>query len=687
MSIHFQRSSWRYSRFDGTQTAPLIDADDVMASLTDDLLYHGDLAAALRRLLQDGFDTRDGSHVEGLKAMMERIRQRREELAEQQNELAEKVAEALREVLDTERQALDDSLRNAGNDTDPSAAEQQRQQAAEHHAELEMLPSSLTGQLQGLMNYDFTSPEAKQAFEDLLDELRSELTQLQLDQAAAQMASATPEEREHLRAGLDALNQMLEQRANGEPLDPSFEQFMDNYGDLFPGGAQNLDELLEQIARRMAAASQMMASMTPEQRAQLQGLSEQLMADMDLAWQLDRLGENLRDQLPDMGWDEQLGAPGQDPLSVLGSSEAVGELVDLAELEQLLSTMSEPGSLAELDQEQIAELLGPDAARSLAALADLTRQLEEAGLVARKGGKLALTPAGLRRLGGNALSELFGKLRQDRFGNHPMPTPGLGIDREMDTKPYEFGDPFHLDLERTLRNAISRSAAQGSSTARRGAVEFPVHLEVDDFEIERSEHLSTASTVLAIDLSLSMPMRDNFLAAKKVAIALQALIASRYPRDYLGIVGFSATAHVIKPDQLPEVSWDYAYGTNLQHALALSRKLLASKSGSKQIIVITDGEPTAHVMENGEVFFNYPPVPETIEATLHEVVRCTREHIVINTFVLDETGGLRSFVQKMTKTNRGRAFYTTPQSLGDYVLVDFVEHRSGAQRRHLRRGA
>ena len=168
-----------------------------------------------------------------------------------------------------------------------------------------------------------------------------------------------------------------------------------------------------------------------------------------------------------------------------------------------------------------------------------------------------------------------------------------------------------------------------------------MHLEVDDFEIERTEHLSTASTVLAIDLSLSMPMRDNFLAAKKVAIALQALIASRYPRDYLGLVGFSATAHVIKPDELPEVSWDFAYGTNLQHALALSRKLLASKSGSKQIIVITDGEPTAHVLENGEVFFNYPPVPETIEATLHEVVRCTRERIVINTFVLDETGGLR----------------------------------------------
>ena len=693
MPASFRRVSWRYSRFDGTQDPSLIDVDDVMAGLTNDLLYHGDLASALRKMLQEGFETRDGQRVEGMREMMERIRQRREALAEQQNELANRIAEGLRDVLETERQALDDSVRNAAEDGDPSKTAAARQSAAEHHAELEMLPPSLTGQLQSLMNYDFTSPQAEQAFRDLLDELRKEMTQLQLDKAAGQMAAATPEEREHLRAGLDALNTMLEQRAAGEPIDPSFEQFMENYGDLFPGGAGDLDELLEQIARRMAAASQMMASMTPEQRDQLAGLAEQLMSDMDLAWQMDRLGMNLRDQLPDAGWDEQIGPPGQDALSVLGASDAVGELAELAELESLLSSASEPGALGELDQERIGELLGPDAARSLQALAELTRRLEEAGLVARKGGRLVLTPAGLRRLGSNALSELFGKLRKDRFGNHPMATPGLGIDRDVETKPYEFGDPFRLDLERTLRNAISRTAAdreQGATSSgalSAAGVEFPVRLQVDDFEIERSEHLSTASTVLAIDLSLSMPMRDNFLAAKKVAIALQSLIASRYPRDYLGIVGFSATAHVIKPEELPEVSWDFAYGTNLQHALALSRKLLASKHGSKQVIVITDGEPTAHILDNGEVFFNYPAEPETIAATLREVARCTRDQIVINTFVLDETGGLRTFVQKMTQMNKGRAFYTTPQTLGDYVLVDFVEHRSGAKQRRVRRGA
>ena len=685
MPSRYQRSSWRFSRFDGTQEGFSVDAEDIMAGLTDDLLYHGDLAAALRRLLQEGLETRQGDRVEGMRQMMERIRRRREELASEQNELAERVGEALEEVLSTEREELDRSLEQAASSVDQSAAEQARRNAAEHHAELDLLPPSLTGKLQGLMNYDFQSAEARERFEQLLDELRRELTQLQLDQAAAQMASATPEEREHLRSGLDALNQMLEQRAAGEPIDPSFGEFMEQFGDLFPGNPQNLDELLEQLARRMAAASAMIAGMTPEQRQQLQSLSDQLMSDMDLAWQIDRLGMNLRELLPDIGWDEAIGPPGQDPMSVLGASDTVSELAELSELESLLRDATEPGALSEIDLERVSELLGSDAARSLEVLAELTRRLEEAGLVSRKGGRLVLTPSGLRRLGGNALAELFSKLRQDRFGNHAISMPGIGIDRDIETKPYEFGDPFRLELQETLRNAISRTAGEPTARPTRvgpdEVIELPIHLEIDDFAIERSEHLSTASTVLAIDLSLSMPMRDNFLAAKKVAIALQALIATKFPKDYLGLVGFSATAREIKPDELPEVSWDFAYGTNLQHALALSRKMLASKTGSKQVIVITDGEPTAHVLEDGQIFFNYPPVPETLEATLREVARCTRERIIINSFVLDQTGGLRSFVQKMTKMNRGRAFYTTPEQLGDYVLVDFVEHRGGERRR------
>jgi uncharacterized protein with von Willebrand factor type A (vWA) domain len=679
----YRRSSWRYSRFDGSAGPVEIDGDEILAKLTDDLLYHGDLAAALRALLQEGFETAAGERIEGLRDAMERIRQRRAELASQQNELAEKIARALEEVVETERAELDRIASEAARASDPERAERTRQQTAESHASLDLLPPSLPGKIEQLQGYRFRSEQAEERFEEILDELRREMTQMQLDQAAAQMATATPEERAHLRSGLDALNAMLEQRAAGQPIDPSFESFMETYGDLFPGNPESLDELLEQMARRMAAASQMMAGMTAEQRGQLEALSQSLMSDMDLAWQMDRLGENLRDLLPNLGWDEQIGPPGVDPLSVLGSSDAVSQLSELAALEAMLQGAVDPGALREIDPDQVRDLLGPDAARSLEALAELTRKLEDAGLIGRKDGKLALSPSGLRRLGSNALGELFKKIRRDRFGNHAMPQSGVGVDRDLETKPFEYGDPFKLDLQETLRNAIGRVAAGSPGNA--AAVEFPIHLELDDFAIERTEHLSNASTVLAIDLSLSMPMEDNFLAAKKVAIALQSLIATRYPRDYLGLVGFSATAREIRPEELPEVSWDFAYGTNLQHALVLGRKMLASKGGSKQIIVITDGEPTAHILDNGEVFFNYPAVPETIAATLREVARCTRERIVINSFVLDQTGGLRSFVDKMTRMNKGRAFYTTPGELGDFVLVDFVEHRGAERRKRIRR--
>jgi uncharacterized protein with von Willebrand factor type A (vWA) domain len=677
--------SWRYSRFDGSGDAGELDAGALLDQLSNDLLYHGDLAAALRRLLQEGFDRPSGERVEGLRQMMERLQARREQLASASNDLEQRVAAALEEILATERAELEQQLSTANADPANAEAEADRREAGERLAELELLPSGLAGQIQGLMEYGFASQVAAERFEALLDELRSELVQNQLDRAAGQMANATDEERAHLRSGLDALNRMLEQRAEGVDLDPDFPSFMDEYGDLFPGNPANLDELLDQLGQRMAAASALMASMSPGQRAQLEQMSAQLMSDMDLSWQLDRLGQNLRDALPELRWDEQLGSAAGDPLSVLGATDSISQLAELNALEQLLSEVTEPGALAELDPERVAELLGKDVAEQMRALSELTRRLEEAGLVGRKDGRLSLTPSGLRRLGQNALGELFSRLRHDRFGNHQVPSPGLGHDRATETKPYEHGDPFRLDVEKTLRNAIARNAAQARDEDT--GIGLPLRLSPDDFEIERSEHLTTASTVLAIDLSLSMPMENNFLAAKKVAMALQALIASKYPRDYLGLIGFSATAREIRADELPEVSWDFAYGTNLQHALALSRKMLHGKLGSRQIIVITDGEPTAHILDDGDVFFNYPAARETIAETMREVARCTREHIVINTFVLNSTGALRSFVERMTQLNKGRAFYTTPESLGDYLLIDFVEHRSAGHLRRVRPGA
>ena len=233
--------------------------------------------------------------------------------------------------------------------------------------------------------------------------------------------------------------------------------------------------------------------------------------------------------------------------------------------------------------------------------------------------------------------------------------------------------------ERSRRGKRHR-AQQGSINVLSGAPYGYRYVKKTDtsaayYEVVESEALARSATVLLVDLSMSMPMRDNFVPAKRMAMALETLISSRFPRDYLGIVGFSEVAREIRPDELPTAMWDYVYGTNLQHALALSRRMLAHQHGTKQIIVVTDGEPTAHIDDRGEVFFNYPPVPETLQRTMAEVIRCTRAGIIINCFALDLERTHYPFVEQIARVNGGRTFYTTPDALGGYVLVDFLKHR------------
>jgi uncharacterized protein with von Willebrand factor type A (vWA) domain len=666
-------SRFTYSRWDGTQVGFELDADHVLDEITDDLLYHGDLNAALRRMMQSGFRDRDGERLQGVREMLEQLRRRRKDALEQYDlgGVYDDIAQELRDVVDTERQHLDDQMREARERGDQRQADLMQQANAERNLQLDMLPPDLAGQVRDLQQYDFTSAEARERFEQLLDKLREQLMQQMVNQMSGAMQNMSPDDMQRMKDMLAGLNQMLERRERGE--DPGFEQFMQEFGDFFPENPQSLDELLEVMAQRMAAMQSMLNSMTPAQRQQLQELAEQLLGDMDLRWQVDQLGQHLRGLFPQMGWDRRYGFEGQDPLGFGEAMQLMEQLGDMDQLENLLRSATSPGALAEADIDKVRDLLGDDAARSLERLAELAKMLEQAGLIENKEGRYELTPKGIRKIGSNALQDLFTKLAKDKMGQHQIDKIGIGHERTYDSKPYEFGDPFNLDIHRTIRNAIRRT---GGGT--------PVELVPDDFEIERTENLTKSSTVLMLDLSLSMPMRDNFLAAKKVAMALHSLISSQFPRDYLGIVGFSEVARILKAEQLPEVSWDFVYGTNMQHAFVLSRQLLARQSGTKQIIMITDGEPTAHIEPDGNVFFNYPPVPETVEATLREVARCTRDGIRINTFMLDANSYLKAFVEKLTKMNGGRAFFTTPETLGDYVLVDFIEHkrtmRAGRQR-------
>jgi uncharacterized protein with von Willebrand factor type A (vWA) domain len=654
----------RYSRWDGTQAGFELDGADVFAELTDDLLYHGDLQAALRRMLQEGFDRPDGERVQGLRDLLERLREARRERLERHDlgGVFDEVAERLRDVVSQERAALDELAAEARASGDERRQEITDEVVTERQLRLDMLPPDLAGTVRDLQDYEFTSTEAREAFEELLDELRQEMARRYVDQVAGAVGELSEADLARMKDMMAELNAMLEARARGE--EPDFEGFMSRYGDFFPEGPRDLDELLEVMARRMAAMSSMLASMTPEQRAQLQALSDQLLEDLDLRWQVDELSRNLRQAFPEMGWDRRHRFSGQDPLGLAQAASVLEDLGDLDQLEQLLRGAASPGALAEADVDRARELLGEEAASSLERMAELTRLLEEAGLISTQEGRLELTAAGVRRIGQNALRELFRKLSVDQLGRHETTSSGTGHERDHDTKPYEWGDPFNLSIERTIRNALRRS---GGGT--------PVQLTPEDFEVERTEQEVRAATVLMLDLSLSMPMRDNFLPAKKVAMALHTLITTRFPRDWMGIVGFSEVARELQATQLPEVSWDFVYGTNMQHGFQLARRMLAHQHGTKQIIMITDGEPTAHIEPDGEVFFSYPPVRETVELTLDQVARATREGITINTFMLDPTPHLKAFVEKLTQLNRGRAFFTTPEDLGDYVLVDFLEQR------------
>ncbi|MGZ4679069.1 MAG: hypothetical protein ACXVIH_03325, partial [Ilumatobacteraceae bacterium] len=551
-----------YSRWDGTQRGFELDADGLFDELTDDLLYHGDVNSALRRMMQEGMRDRNGERLQGLRELMDKLRQQRQERLDQFDlgGVYSEIADELNDIVDEERHAIDNATQAAERSGDERRAQTARDAAADRNFRLDMLPDDLAGKVRELQSYDFESAEAARRFEELLDKIRQQLMQQMVEQMSGAMQSMSPEDLQRIKDMMAGLNEMLEKRERGE--DPGFEQFMEDFGEFFPENPQSLDELLEQMAKRMAAMQAMMNSMSPQQRAQLQQLADQLLEDMDLRWQMSQLSQNLQAMYPQMGWGQGYQFEGSDPMGMGQAMQTMQDLGDLDQLENLLHSATSPGALAEADMDRVRDLMGDDAARSLHRLAELTKMLEEAGLIEQKEGRLELTPKGLRKIGANALRDLFDKLAKDKVGQHEVDRLGQGHERTYETKQYEYGDPFNLDLHKTIRNALRRN---GTGT--------PVQLSPDDFEIEKTEHLTKSSTVLMLDLSLSMPMRDNFLPAKKVAMALHSLITSQFPRDYMGIVGFSETARVLTAAQLPEVSWDFVYGTNMQHGFLLARHL------------------------------------------------------------------------------------------------------------------
>jgi uncharacterized protein with von Willebrand factor type A (vWA) domain len=662
-----------YSRWDGTQQGFDLDNSSLFEEMSDDLLAYGDLRGALRRLMNRGLTDPNGERLMGLQEMRKRLKERRQELLDRGDlgGVYKEIDDALNDIVDEERHAIEQSVRDAQKSSDTRRQENAQRAAEDRNFRLDMLPDDLAGKVRELSAYDFESQEAQQRFEQLMDKLRNQLAQQMIDQMSSAIQNMTPQDMQRMKEMMTALNEMIDKYQRGE--DPGFEEFMKNFGDFFPENPQSIEELLENIAQRMAAAQAMMNSMTPEQRAQLEQLSQQLMQDMDLQQQMGQLSANMQAMFPSLPWEQGYDMQGQDPMGFEQAMQTMRDLGDLDQLEDLMRNPSTPQQLAEADMDRVRELMGDDVANAMDKLSKLVQDLEREGLIRQKEGKLEVTPKGMRQIGSKALRDLFSRLAKDKLGQHQISPIGQGHERTYDTKPYEYGDPFNLDLHRTIRNALNRS---GKGT--------PVRLSPEDFEIERTEHLTRSATVLMLDASYSMYRDDRWGPAKKVAVALQSLISSQYPRDYLGILMFGHVAWEIKSDELVEATIPGMQGTNMHHALGLARKMLARQHGNKQIIMITDGEPTAHITPYGEAWFTYFEGYEaqqlTVEATLREAVRCAKENIRINTFMLDADVYLRRFVEQMSSLNGGRAFLASSDNLGDYLLVDFLEHKKKVSR-------
>src|SRR5438105_690206 len=397
---------------------------------------------------------------------------------------------------------------------------------------------------------------------------------------------------------------------------------------------------------------------------------ESTLNDPELQEQMAELAAQLELMSPRPGLGSRYAFYGSESLPLQEALSLMERLQGIEDLESALREGYQGRQLTPEQSAQLQQLLGSDARQAADQMSELASQLEKKGYVQRGRRGMELTPRGMRRIGQKALRDLYTRLKRDRFGDHPISVRGLGSERSDETKVYEFGDAFNLHVEQTLMNTLRLEGPQS-----------PIQLKTDDFEVYRSEFSAQSATVLMIDMSRSMPLRGYFYAAKKVALALDALIRSQFPRDFLQVIAFSDYARPVRPHQLAELTYNESiYGTNIQHGLMLARQFLnRHKTGNKQVIIVTDGEPTAH-MEGQKAVFFYPPLPETFQKTLLEVQRCTREHIVINTFMLDNDYHLVSFVKQMTRMNGGRAFFASADRLGDYVLLDYVDRKRKASR-------
>ncbi|MBA9003606.1 MULTISPECIES: hypothetical protein [Thermomonospora] len=656
-------SRYRYGRYqDGPDPlAPPYDIRSALDAMGDSVLEGTTPGEALRELLRRGLPGQDGQRARrGLEDLLRQVRQRRRELRDRGR---------LDGTLEQARALLDTAIGQERAELFPDPGDEARLR----EAELDTLPADTAQAVRRLSDYDWRSDAARATFEELKDLLRREVLDAQFQGMRQALADPDPQAMQRVKDMMAALNDMLDADARGEHTQADFDEFMREYGDFFPDDPQNLEELVDSLARRAAAMDRLMASLSPEQREELAALMAQAMEDAGLAMEMTRLGDALRARRPDLGWGRPERMTGEDPLGLGDATTALAELADLAELEAALAQDYPGARLDDVDEEAVRRALGRQAVDDLAELRRIEKELERQGYLQRSNGRLELTPKAVRRLGETALRRVFAQIDGGRRGDHDQRDAGQAGELTGSSRQWRFGDEQPLDVVRTVSNAIRRNAAAPAG-------DRSVRLSVDDFEVLETERRTAAAVCLLVDLSYSMVLRGTWGAAKQTALALHTLVASKYPQDAVQIIGFSNYARVLHPTEMAGLDWDMVQGTNLHHALMIAgRHLDRHPDFEPVVLVVTDGEPTAHLRPDGRSLFDYPPSHETLVLTLAEIDKMTRRGATLNVFMLADDHRLVSFVQEVARRNGGRVFAPDAGRLGEYVVSDYLRIRRGGK--------
>jgi uncharacterized protein with von Willebrand factor type A (vWA) domain len=650
--------AYRYGSWSGGRDPlePPYDVASALDEIGESVLAGASPRQALRELMRRGTD--------GLRGLDDLRRQvaKRQRQARQRGRLdgtLDEVRALLDEALELEKAALF---------PDPSDA------ARMAEMELDTLPRETSRAVQALKPYSWRSPQAKAKYDEIDELLRREVLDSQFRGMKEALENATPEDMQAVKDMLADLNAMLEADARGQHTQEQFDEFMAKHGDFFPSQPQTLAELVDDLARRAAAQQRLMDSLTPQQRQELGELMQGAM-DMDLAAQMAQLGDALRNARPDLPWGGQQKMRGQQGMGMGEATSALEELADLDDLEAALGQDYPGASLDDIDEDAVQRALGRGALDDVAALRRIERELHEQGYLTRdKNGRLELSPRAVRRLGATALRKVFSDLESRGRGAHDVRDAGAAGDITGAARAWEFGDEQPLDVVRTVRNAVLRTSSRSGARLSPGQVK----LQVEDFEVVETERRTTAAVALLVDLSFSMELRGTWPAAKQTALALHSLVTTKYPQDSIEIIGFSDYAQVLEIEQLAGLDAQRVQGTNLQHALVLAGRHLGKHPDAEPVVlVVTDGEPTAHLSRDGYAEFCWPPLPETLALTMAEVERVTRRGATINVFMLDDEPRLVDFVEHLAARNGGRVFSPDPSRLGEYVVSDYLRARRG----------